>query len=165
MEPKGGLSNKSSSSRFSSSGQKCERDLAFKIEDVRPWGVEQKFSAAFADVSAPFPGLAATSSLAVQRSIPRFPLALLFNTSDLIIGNDISGIMARCMESATVCLRGAAGAFRPAALILHRVPMPGGAEVLSPFDVEAVAILIVPGRDGADECASLCDLQCVKKPS
>lgn len=53
MEPIGGQSFKlsNSSSRFSSSGQKCERALAFKIEDVRPWGVEQKFSAAFADVS------------------------------------------------------------------------------------------------------------------
>lgn len=53
MEPIGGQTSKlsSSSSKFSSSGQKCERALAFKIEDVRPWGVEQKFSAAFADVS------------------------------------------------------------------------------------------------------------------
>ena len=53
MEPIGGECSKlSNSSNFSSSGQKCERDLAFKIEDVRPWGAQQKFSAAFADVSA-----------------------------------------------------------------------------------------------------------------
>ena len=35
----------------SSSGQKIERALAIKVEDVRPWGVGSKFSAAYADVS------------------------------------------------------------------------------------------------------------------
>lgn len=55
MEPIGGQSSKlCKSNSFSSSGQKCERDLAFKIEDVRPWGAQQKFSAAFADVSVGF---------------------------------------------------------------------------------------------------------------
>ena len=52
MEPIGGqCSQLCKSNSFSTSGQKCERDLAFGIEDVRPWGAQQKFSAAFADVS------------------------------------------------------------------------------------------------------------------
>ena len=41
----------SSSLCHSSSGQKIERALAIKVEDVRPWGVGSKFSAAYADVS------------------------------------------------------------------------------------------------------------------
>ena len=50
MEVVGGK-DESSSSSHSSSGQKIERALAIKVEDVRPWGVGSKFSAAYADVS------------------------------------------------------------------------------------------------------------------
>ena len=45
-------SSLSKSSSFSCSGQKRERALVLGFEYVRPWGVEEKFSAAFADVSS-----------------------------------------------------------------------------------------------------------------
>ncbi len=48
-----GDKDESSNLCHSSSGQKIERALAIKVEDVRPWGVGSKFSAAYADVSAP----------------------------------------------------------------------------------------------------------------
>ena len=50
MEVVGGK-DEPSNLNHSSSGQKCERALAIKVEDVRPWGVGSKFSAAYADVS------------------------------------------------------------------------------------------------------------------
>lgn len=50
-----GGKDESSSLSHSSSGQKIERALAIKVEDVRPWGVGSKFSAAYADVSGPQP--------------------------------------------------------------------------------------------------------------
>ena len=50
-----GGKDESSSLNHSSSGQKIERALAIKVEDVRPWGVGSKFSAAYADVSGPQP--------------------------------------------------------------------------------------------------------------
>ena len=48
-----GTKDESSSLWLSCSGQKIERALAIKVEDVRPWGVGSKFSAAYADVSGP----------------------------------------------------------------------------------------------------------------
>ena len=50
MEVAGGK-DESSSLSHSSSGQKIERALAIKVEDVRPCGIGSKFSAAYADVS------------------------------------------------------------------------------------------------------------------
>ena len=50
MEVVGGK-DESSTLCPSSSGQKCERALAIKVEDVRPWGDGAKFSAAYFDVS------------------------------------------------------------------------------------------------------------------
>ncbi len=52
MEVAGGK-DESSSLSHSSSGQKIERALAIKVEDVRPCGIGSKFSAAYADVSGP----------------------------------------------------------------------------------------------------------------
>ena len=93
MEPIGGqCSTLSSSSNFSSSGQKCERDLAFKIEDVRPWGAQQKFSAAFADVSISwrgFTGIMSTKLGNVSVSLP---------CSDHWLTQIVAGMRANCSQ-------------------------------------------------------------------